>query len=409
MAITSFPKDKIKILLLENIHPVAKAQFEKAGYTNVELLKNALPEDELAEKIKDVHLVGIRSKTQINQRIINAAEKLYGVGCFCIGTNQVDLDACTDKGIAVFNSPYSNTRSVAELVVAECVMLVRRIPERSSQAHKGVWLKDADRSHELRGKTLGIIGYGHIGSQVSVLAEGLGLNVVYYDIEPKLPLGNANAIDSLEELIKTSDIVTLHVPADPSTENLMNAERINMMKAGSYLLNLSRGNVVDLQALKARIEDNTIWGAALDVYPEEPKSKKDSFSSPMQGLKNVILTPHIGGSTVEAQENIGKDAAIKLIAYMDKGVTIGNHTIPTLNLPVHQNKHRILHIHRNEAGVLAKINSILGERNINVSGQYLKTNPKIGYVVLDIDADASDEVKELLLGIEQTIKVRVLY
>ncbi len=411
MAHTSYPKEEIKVLLLEGIHNSSKETLEKFGYTNVELLPHALNEAELCEKIKDVHLIGIRSKTKITQKVLDAASKLWAVGCHCIGTNQVDLDYARKQGVAVFNSPYSNTRSVAELVIAECVMLVRRIPERSNRAHAGKWMKDAKDSYELRGKTLGIIGYGHIGSQVSILAEALGMQVLYYDIEPKLPLGNANSTDSLKELIEQSDIVTLHVPADKSTENLMNRERIFQMKEGSYLLNLSRGNVVDLDALKERMIAEDIKGAAIDVFPEEPKSTDDMFHSPLQGMRNVILTPHIGGSTREAQENIGRDAASKLVKYMDEGITIGNHSIPVLNLPrKHDDQtHRILHIHKNEAGVLGKINSIFSDQGINISGQYLNTSADTGYVVLDIEAEASAEVEEQLRQIDQTIRVRTLY
>lgn len=411
MTNTSYPKEDIKVLLLEGVHQTSKETFEKAGYTNIELLPHAFSEDELCERIKDVHLVGIRSKSKITPRVLDAAKKLWAVGCHCIGTNQVDLDYARKKGVAVFNSPYSNTRSVAELVIAECVMLMRRIPERSNRAHAGKWMKDADSSYELRGKTLGIVGYGHIGSQVSVLAEALGMKVSYYDVEPKLPLGNASAVESLDNLIAESDIVTLHVPADAGTVNLMNEERINLMKEGSYLINLSRGNVVDIDALKNRLEAGIIKGAAVDVFPKEPKSKNERFESPLQGLRNVILTPHIGGSTLEAQENIGIDAATKLINYMEKGTTIGNHSIPVLNLPIlpNANTHRILHIHKNEAGVLAKINNLLGEKGINISGQYLSTTADVGYVVFDMEAEFSDDVKTALDRIEQTIRVRPIH
>ncbi|MCL4132112.1 UNVERIFIED_CONTAM: hypothetical protein GTU68_015722 [Idotea baltica] len=408
---TSYPKDEIKVLLLEGVHQSSKKTFEKAGYSNVELLPSALTETELCERIKNVHLLGIRSKSKITQKVLDSASKLWAIGCHCIGTNQVDLEYARKKGVAVFNSPYSNTRSVAELVIAECVMLVRRIPERSNRAHAGKWMKDAKDSFELRGKTLGIIGYGHIGSQVSVLAEALGMRVLYYDVEPKLPLGNADAIDSLDDLLANSDIVSLHVPADEGTKNLMNRERINQMKLGSYLINLSRGNVVDIDALKDRLITEEIKGAAIDVFPEEPKSTEDMFHSPLQGMRNVILTPHIGGSTREAQQNIGKDAAHKLVKYMDEGVTIGNHSIPIINLPKkHDDKtHRILHIHRNEAGVLGKINAVFSKLGINIAGQSLNTNTDVGYVILDIEAEASAEVEEKLRQIDQTIKVRTLF
>ena len=407
--ITSYPKDNIRILLLENINKTALDEFHKAGYKNVVVEDKALSEQELIKIAKDVHIVGIRSKTNITRAVIDNAKRLIGLGCFCIGTNQVDLNAATEKGITVFNSPYSNTRSVAELVLANAIMLIRRIPERNEAAHKGTWLKDAKGSHEIRGKTLGIIGYGHIGSQVSVLAEALGLKVIYYDIEPKLPLGNAIPVDSLNKLLKQSDIVTLHVPATPDTENLMSKGRINLMKRGSILLNLSRGNVVDLDALKKRLVSKEITGVAIDVFPKEPKSKDENFSSPLQNLPNVILTPHIGGSTLEAQENIGIDVSRKLISLLDTGSTVGSQTIPPLSLPVQKNTHRLLHIHKNMPGVLSEINGKLSELNVNILGQYLKTNENIGYVVLDIDKSASKRAFKEMKTVNHTIKTRILY
>lgn len=410
-ASTSFPKEKIRILLLEGVHKDSIKVLKDANYENVEWLPSAIAEEDLLEKIKDAHFVGIRSKTQMTRKIIENAPKLMGIACFCIGTNQVDLEAAKEHGIAVFNSPYSNTRSVAELVIAECVMLMRRIPERSHNAHKGIWMKDAQRSYELRGKKLGIIGYGHIGSQVSVLAEALGMKVLYYDIVPKLPLGNAQSVADMKALIEECDVLTLHVPADPSTEYMIKAEQLSWMKEGSYLINLSRGNVVELEPLRALIENGTIAGAAVDVFPKEPKSKDERFESPLQDLRNVILTPHIGGSTQEAQENIGKDAAAKIISYLDKGTTVGSHTVPQISLSptAKRETHRILHIHANVPGVLSKINSTLSEQNVNILGQYLKTNEKIGYVVLDVEKSASEGALDALRDVEHTIKVRVLY
>ncbi len=407
---TSFPKEKIKILLLEGIHQNAVDTFHKMGYTNVELLKTALPEADLIEKLKGIQMVGLRSKTQITKKVLDSVDRLKAVGCFCIGTNQVDLEHAKDLGIAVFNSPHSNTRSVAELVIAECVMLMRKIPLRDKAAHNGVWLKDANDSYELRGKTLGIIGYGNIGSQVSVLAESLGMRIQFYDVEPKLPLGNAiNA--EMDDLLATSDIVTLHVPADPGTVNLMNRERIEKIKKGGILLNLSRGNVVDIDALKENLENGNLKGAAIDVFPVEPKGKNEKFETPLSNLDNVILTPHIGGSTQEAQENIGIDVANKLVNFMDKGTTVGCKTIPELNLPSSQQRetHRVLHIHTNAPGVLSEINTRLADMNVNILGQYLKTNEKIGYVVVDVAANASREVLKSLKEVKHTIKVRVLY
>lgn len=409
---TSYPKDKIKIMLMEGIHQNAVDTFKKFGYTNIDHYTKALPEDELIAKLQEgVQMIGIRSKTHMTKRVIEAADKLRVIGCFCIGTNQVDLDVAQENGVAVFNSPHSNTRSVAELVIAQSVMLIRRIPEMNWATHEGVWQKSAKESYELRGKTLGIIGYGNIGSQVSVLAESMGLRVKYYDIAPKLPLGNARSTDSMDDLIKESDIVTLHVPADEGTVNLMNAEKINLMKKGSILINLSRGNVVDLDALRASLDNGIIKGASIDVYPSEPKSIGDAFETVMQGSKNVILTPHIGGSTQEAQENIGIDAATKLANYLDTGSTIGCITIPEVNLipPKRRQTHRVLHIHKNVPGVMNNINRLLTEHNINVVGQFLKTSETIGYAVIDVAADASEEALQTLKEVDNTIKTRILY
>lgn len=406
---TSFPKPKIKVLLLEGVHENAVNFFKDAGYTQIEYHTKALSMDDLKETIADAHIVGIRSKTQLSKDVLDAADKLMAIACFCIGTNQVDLDEASKKGIAVFNSPYSNTRSVAELVLAESVMLMRRITERSHAAHQGVWMKDAQNSFELRGKTLGIIGYGHIGSQVSILAEAFGMKVLYHDIIPKLPLGNAKSSSSLDELIETSDIITMHVPADASTKNMVDEEFISRMKKGAYFLNLSRGSVVDINALAEARKSGHLSGIAVDVYPQEPKSKDEKFISPLQGLDNTIITPHIGGSTQEAQENIGLDAASKLVNYLDKGSTVGSHSIPELSLPIQKGAHRILHIHKNVPGVLSQINSVLSEAGVNILGQFLKTNENVGYVVLDVDSSASETALEKVKQIEETIRARVLY
>lgn len=405
----SYPKDNIKVLLLEGIHPTAAENFKNHEFLNVETYSEAWSEEELLEHIEDVQLIGIRSKTNITKKIIENAPKLKAIGCFCIGTNQVDLEAAMEAGVTVFNSPYSNTRSVAELVIAESIMLKRRIPLRDKKAHEGVWLKDAKDSYEVRGKKIGIIGYGHIGSQVSVLAENMGFNVLFYDIEPKLPMGNATRIDSLDDLLAQSDIVTLHVPATPTTKNMMDAETIAKMKKGSVLLNLSRGSVVDIKALKEALESGHISGAGIDVYPEEPESKGESFKTELQNLPNVILTPHIGGSTIEAQYNIGMDVSSKLINLMDDGTTVGSHTVPPLNLPKQKEAHRILHIHENKPGVLSEINHLLSDMDINILGQYLKTNEHIGYVVLDVDKQSDDKILEAMNNVKHTIRTRILY
>lgn len=405
----SYPKDNIKVLLLEGIHPTAKDNFKKHHFLNVETHDVALSEEELLDKIEDVHIIGIRSKTQITEKIIKNAPKLKAIGCFCIGTNQVDLEAAMDAGITVFNSPYSNTRSVAELVIAESIMLKRRIPLRDKKAHEGTWLKDAKESYEVRGKKIGIIGYGHIGSQVSVLAENMGFNVFYYDIEPKLPMGNATRVDTLEQLLEISDIVTLHVPATPGTNMMMDSERLSQMKKGSVLLNLSRGSVVDIKALKEALESEHISGAGIDVYPEEPESSGESFRTELQNIPNVILTPHIGGSTLEAQFNIGQDVSIKLINLIDDGTTVGSHSVPPLNLPKQKDAHRILHIHENKPGVLSEINRLLSDLDINILGQYLKTNERIGYVVLDVDKQYDETILDEISKVKHTIRTRILY
>lgn len=407
---TSFPKEKLKILLLENIHPVAKEKLKEAGYSNVEILKDALPEKELIEALQTAKIVGIRSKTKITKNVIEQCKQnLLAVGCFCIGTNQVALNEAANAGIAVFNSPYSNTRSVAELVLAECVMLLRRIPEKNMAAHQGDWLKTTEGSYELRGKTLGIIGYGHIGTQVSILAEAFGMKVLYYDVVPKLPLGNAYNADKLENLLQQSDIVTLHVPEEDSTQNMADTQFFKQMKKDAIFLNLSRGTVVDIDALAEVLKNKHLAGAAVDVYPVEPKGKGEKFKSALQGLSNVILTPHIGGSTNEAQYNIGLDAASKIINYLDKGSTVGCHSVPALNLPTQQGTHRILHVHKNIPGVMSAINSAISSNNTNIVGQYLKTNESVGYVVIDIDESDSSKTLEQMKKIEGTIRTRILF
>jgi D-3-phosphoglycerate dehydrogenase len=406
---TSYPKEKIKILLLENISEKAANRFRQNGYTDVQLLKGAMGEKELVAAIKDVHLLGIRSKTLITPAVLKAANKLQAIGCFCIGVNQVNLEEATQKGVAVFNAPYSNTRSVAELVIGAAIMLIRRIPGKNEAAHRGVWLKEASGSYELRGKTFGIIGYGNIGTQVSILAEALGLKVLYYDVETKLPLGNAEAARSLKELVGKADIVTLHVPETPQTRHLVNKQLLKSFRKGSILINYARGEVVDLAALAAALQSGHIGGAAIDVFPVEPEKNGDAFSSPLQGLDNVLLTPHIGGSTVEAQQNIGEDVSNKMLQYLEQGVAFGSHTIPALSLPKIEGSHRILHIHKNMPGVLGAINTQLSRNNINILGQYLKTNESVGYVVLDVDTALSDKAVELLKKVKGTIKVRMLY
>lgn len=406
---TSYPRDKVRILLLENLADSAVEEFKSHGYTQIERLSGALGEDELKKAVKGVHILGIRSKTKITEDVLEKANKLLAVGCFCIGTNQVDLKAATRRGVAVFNAPYSNTRSVAELVIGLFVMLIRRISDKNLAAHQGTWLKDAAGSYELRGKKLGIIGYGNIGSQVSVLAEAMGLDVHYYDIETKLPHGNATQSKSLKELLNRSDIVTLHVPSDETTRNMINAKTLAEMKKGAILVNYSRGDVVDLSALRKRLEKGHLSGAAIDVFPEEPEKKGDRFNCDLQNLSNVILTPHIGGSTQEAQVSIGTDAATKLIKYLEFGTTTGSHTIPQVSLPPQAGTHRILHIHENIPGVLSQINSELSEKGINIVGQYLSTNDQIGYVILDIDSDLSKRAFEILKKIEGTIKIRMVY
>lgn len=406
---TSYPKEKIRILFLENISDIAVRNFRQQGYVQVDKINKALTEEELIHEIRDVHILGIRSKTQITAKILAAAKKLQAIGCFCIGVNQVDLKTATRNGVVVFNAPYSNTRSVAELVIGLAIMLIRRIPDKNKAAHEGIWMKDAKGSYELRGKTLGIIGYGNIGSQVSVLAEAMGMKVLFYDVETKLPLGNAEDGKTLKEVLGKADIVTLHVPETSQTKNIINKNTLKYFRKGAILINYARGEVVDLEALRKAITDGHIGGAAVDVFPWEPEKNGDRFQTPLQDLPNVILTPHIGGSTEEAQQNIGEDVSIKLFNYLEKGITFGSHTVPALALPPQEGSHRILHIHNNVPGVLSEINTQLSKNKINILGQYLKTNEDIGYVVLDVDKQLSNRALQLLKEVKETIKVRMLY
>ena len=407
--LTSYPKDRIKVLFLENISDKAVQYFKQQGYADVKKVAGALSEDELIKVIKDVHILGIRSKTFISKKVLDSAKKLQAIGCFCIGINQVDLKACKQKGIAVYNAPYSNTRSVAELVIGASILLIRRILDKNKAAHNGIWNKEAKGSFELRGKTMGIIGYGNIGTQLSVMAEAMGMRVQFYDIETKLPLGNAQARKSIKEIVSSSDIISLHVPETNQTKNLINKALIKQFKSGSILVNYARGEVVDLDALAEAIKEKHIAGAAIDVFPVEPEKNGDAFSTPLQGLSNVLLTPHIGGSTEEAQENIGEDVSIKLYQYLERGVSNGSHTIPSLSLPPVDGAHRILHIHKNVPGVLGAINTLLSKNKINIVGQYLKTNDEIGYVVLDVDSKLSKQAMTLLKEVKETIRVRMLY
>ena len=407
--LTSYPKDKIKVLFLENISDKAIQYFKQQGYTDVKKVAGALSEEDLIKAIKDVHILGIRSKTFISKKVLDSAKKLQAIGCFCIGVNQVDLKACKQKGVAVFNAPYSNTRSVAELVIGASILLIRRILEKNNAAHQGIWNKEAKGSFELRGKTMGIIGYGNIGTQLSVMAEAMGMRVQFFDVETKLPLGNAQAKKSIKEIVSSSDIISLHVPETNQTKNLINQSVIKQFKTGSILVNYARGEVVDLDALAKAIKDKQIAGAAIDVFPIEPEKNGDAFITPLQGLPNVLLTPHIGGSTEEAQENIGEDVSIKLYQYLERGVSNGSHTIPSLSLPPVDGAHRILHIHKNVPGVLGAINTLLSKNKINIVGQYLKTNDEIGYVVLDVDSKLSKQAMTLLKEVKETIRVRMLY
>ncbi len=405
----SLEKKYIKILLLEGIHQSAVDSFNDAGYSNVEYLKTALDTDELMNKMKDVHIVGIRSRTQLTPEVLKKSRKLFAIGCFSIGTNQVNLQAAKQRGIPVFNAPFSNTRSVAELVIAEIIMLMREVPLKNAAAHRGDWLKSARNSFEVRGKNLGIVGYGHIGSQVSILAEALGMNVYYFDIEKKLSLGKAHACASLDELLKKSDVVTLHVPETENTRNLISTRQLATMKKGSLLINASRGTVVDYPALAESLRNGHLAGAAADVFPEEPASNNEKFSSVLQDFDNVILTPHIGGSTLEAQENIGLEVAEKLIRYSDNGSTVGAVNFPQVSLQPNRDKKRFLHIHKNTPGLLKDINDVFTSKGINIASQFLQTDAEIGYVIVDAECHNSESIVSELKNIPHTIRARMLY
>ncbi|GAB1623003.1 phosphoglycerate dehydrogenase [Agarivorans albus] len=409
MAKFSLGKEKIKVLLLEGLHPSSLQSFQSAGYENVEMIKTSLAEEELIEKIKDVHFIGIRSRTDLNERVLAAANKLVAIGCFCIGTNQVDLKAAQQKGIPVFNAPFSNTRSVAELVLGEIILLLRGIPEKNAKAHRGEWIKSADNSYEARGKKLGIIGYGHIGTQLGILAETLGMQVYYYDIENKLSLGNATQIADLDQLLAMSDVVSLHVPETAQTKYMFGEAQFAAMKQGSILINASRGTVVEIESLVSVLESKKLAGAAIDVFPTEPKSNKEEFVSNLRGFDNVILSPHVGGSTQEAQENIGIEVASKLAKYSDNGSTLSAVNFPEVALPEHTGTSRLLHIHHNQPGVLTKINLAFAEDSINIAAQYLQTNDSIGYVVIDVETAQAEQAITKLKEIDGTIRARILH
>ena len=405
----SLQKSKIKFLLLEGVHQSAVDALAKAGYTNVVTYPKALPTEDLKREIKDAHFVGIRSRTLLSEDVLDAAERLVAIGCFCIGTNQVDLEAAARQGVPVFNAPFSNTRSVAELVMAEVILLLRGVPQRSAAAHRGEWQKTATGSFECRGKTLGIIGYGNIGMQLGVIAESLGMKVVYFDVESKLPLGNAQPKATLRALLEESHVVSLHVPQHASTELLIGRQEIAVMRSGAMLINASRGNVVDLDALAEALNGNHIGGAAIDVFPVEPRSNNDEFQSPLRGIDQCILTPHIGGSTQEAQENIGVEVAEKLTRYSDNGTTTSAVNFPEVALPEHEGKHRLLHVHQNIPGIMSAINQVFSDSSVNVSGQYLQTMGDTGYVVIDIESDYSNTLISRLSAIEGTLRTRVLF
>ena len=405
----SLDKSKIKFVLFEGVHQNALDVLHAAGYTNIDYYKKALDGEALIEAIKDAHFIGLRSRTHLTKEVLEKAPKLVAIGCFCIGTNQVDLAAAKQRGIPVFNAPFSNTRSVAELVLGEIILLMRQVAKANMEVHRGVWNKSASGANEVRNKKLGIIGYGHIGSQLSVIAESLGMNVYFYDIENKLPLGNAQQVASLEELLSSCDVISLHVPENDSTKNLMNKERIGQLKEGAVLINAARGTVVDIYALAARLADGSLRGAAIDVFPEEPASINDPFESPLRQFDNVILTPHIGGSTAEAQANIGTEVANKFVKYSDNGSTLSAVNFPEVSLPVHTKAKRLLHIHENRPGILNKINQVFVDLNVNIASQFLQTDPKIGYVVIDVELDDAHAALEQLKAIDGTIKARVLY
>jgi D-3-phosphoglycerate dehydrogenase len=408
---TSFPKHEIRVLLLEGISASAAQSFRAAGYSQIRLFDKSLPEEQLREELAQAHLVGIRSRTQLTASVLQDAKRLIAIGCFCIGTSQVDLDAAEELGIPVFNAPYSNTRSVAELVIAEAIMLLRGIPAKNAQCHRGGWSKSAAGSHEARGKTIGIVGYGHIGTQVGVIAEALGMQVIFHDIETKLSLGNARAAANLDDLLQRSDVVTLHVPETPATREMIGATQIAMMKPGAHLINASRGTVVDVDCLADAVRSGHVGGAAVDVFPIEPKGNDDVFESPLAGLDNVLLTPHIGGSTLEAQDNIGLEVASKLIRYSDNGSTLSAVNFPEVSLPEHTGSTRFLHIHRNVPGVLSRVNEVFSRLGANIDGQFLRTHPKVGYVVIDVSASQAqlDDIRAALMEIPGTLRTRVLY
>jgi D-3-phosphoglycerate dehydrogenase len=412
MAATSLAKSKIKIVLLEGVHPSAAAMLRREGYTNIVSHAKSLSGDALTEALKGAYLAGIRSATQLTADVLSRAHRLIGIGCFCIGTNQVDLECARKRGIPIFNAPFSNTRSVAELVLAEIILLLRGIPERNAAAHRGEWLKTADGAREVRGKKLGIVGYGHIGTQIGVLAESVGMQASYYDIETKLSLGNARAAASLGELLADCDVITLHVPETPGTEGMIGAAELARMKPGAKLINASRGKVVDIGALTSALRTKQIGGAALDVFPAEPKGAGDPFVSPLREFDNVILTPHVGGSTEEAQANIGLEVAGKLIRYSDNGSSLTAVNFPQVSLPEHPGKHRLLHIHRNQPGVLSQINAVFSRHGVNIAGQYLQTDAAIGYVVIDVETQATPATVGLKAELDKvpgTIRSRVLY
>lgn len=405
----SLERNKLKVVLLEGIHPSAVEAFTADGYTQIETHPKALEGQALIDAIADAHFVGLRSRTQLTAEVLEKAQKLVAVGAFCIGTNQIALDAAARRGVPVFNAPFSNTRSVAELVLAEIIMLMRGIPQKNALLHRGGWMKSAANSFEVRGKTLGIIGYGHIGTQLGLLAEHLGMRVVFYDIETKLPLGNARQLSTLDELLAEADVVSLHVPETPDTKKMMGAEQIARMKKGSFLINASRGTVVDIDALAAALESKHILGAAIDVFPVEPKGNEGDFQSPLIRFENVLLTPHIGGSTGEAQESIGREVASKLIRYSNNGSTLSAVNFPEVSLPAHPGLCRILHIHRNVPGMLTRINERLSNAGINIASQYLQTNQHVGYVVVDVENEGSAEALHEISDLEGTIRARVLY
>ncbi len=405
----SLEKDKIRFLLLEGVHQTALDELKANGYTNIDYRKTALDEDALIEAIKDVHFLGIRSRTNVTEKVLDAANKLSSIGCFCIGTNQVDLDAALLRGIPVFNAPYSNTRSVAELVLGQLILLLRGIPEKNALVHRGGWSKSAEGSFEARGKTLGLVGYGSIGSQLSVLAESLGMKVIYFDVVTKLPLGNARQVATMDELLETSDVVSLHVPQLPSTKDMMAAEQFAKMKKGSIFINAARGTCVVIDDLAAAIESKHLGGAAIDVFPKEPKANDEEFQSPLRKYDNVILTPHIGGSTLEAQANIGLEVADKFVRYSDSGATITAVNFPEVSIPKQEGTHRLLHIHKNVPGVLSAVNTLFAQNGINISAQSLMTKGDIGYLIMDVDNTDSALAFEKLQGVEGTMRVRVLY